>query len=220
VISVVWAALVGQMPESSLGWVSYPTQILDIGGVSRARHRKRRGTEWGLSLAAGREWMQQTWVRALVRSELLAALHLLRIGWVRGRLSVLDWAWLLPWGEWVLEGLSVVWPWLGRQPEIGVLRWALAWLRWVSLLMGSAEVVAHGLALNEGEKPGPRVLAGIGFLSEEIVWQAESDGEEVPSSWIAVKRVSEGWQVWIGDQFYLPRRATTVDCATSFGQGL
>ena len=198
------------MPESSLGWVSYPPQILDIGGVSGARHRKRREKEWGLSLAAGREWVEQTWVRTLLRSELLAALHLLRVGWVQDRLSVLDWTWLLPWGEWVLEGLSVVWPWLGRQPEIGVLRWALAWLRWVSLLMSSAEVVARGLTRNEGEKPGPRVLAGIGFLSEEIVWQAESDGDEVSSSWVAVKRVSEGWQVWIGDQFYLPVQEENV----------
>jgi hypothetical protein len=144
VVSVVVVGLVGRMPESSLGWVSYPPQILDIGGASRARHRKRREAEWGLSLAAGREWVQHTWVRALVRSELLAALSLLRIGVVQGRLGMLDWAWLLPWGEWMLEGLSVVWPWLGRQPELRVLRWAVVRLRWASLLVCSTQISTHG----------------------------------------------------------------------------
>jgi hypothetical protein len=198
------------MPENSLGWVSYPPPILGIGGVSRARHRKRREKEWGLSLAAGREWVQHTWVRALARSELLAALNLLRIGWVQGRLSVLDWAWLLPWGEWMLEGLSVVWPWLGRQPEMRVLRWAVERLRWASLLVCGAQMSAHWRTLNE--RPGfeQGMLAGIGFLSEEIVWQTESEGDEVPSLWIAVKRVLDGWQVWIGDQFYLPVQEENV----------
>jgi hypothetical protein len=198
------------MPENSLGWVSYPPPILGIGGVSRARHRKRREKEWGLSLAAGREWVQHTWVRALARSELLAALNLLRIGWVQGRLSVLDWAWLLPWGEWMLEGLSVVWPWLGRQPEMRVLRWAVERLRWASLLVCGAQMSAHWRILNE--RPGfeQGMLAGIGFLSEEIVWQTESEGDEVPSLWIAVKRVLDGWQVWIGDQFYLPVQEENV----------
>jgi DNA-directed RNA polymerase subunit RPC12/RpoP len=157
-----------------------------------------------LSLVAGQEWVQHTWVRVLARSELLAVLNLLRIGLTQGRLSVLDWAWLLPWGEWMLEGLSVVWPWLGRQPELRVLRWAVARLRWASLLVCSAQMSAHWRTLNEGPGFEQGMLAGIGFLGEGIVWQTESEGDEVPSLWIAVKRVSDGWQVWIGDQFYLP----------------
>jgi DNA-directed RNA polymerase subunit RPC12/RpoP len=154
--------------------------------------------------------VQHTWVRALVLSELLAALNLLRIGWVQGRLGVLDWAWLLPWGEWMLEGLSVVWPWLGRQPEMRVLRWAVVRLRWASLLVCSTQISAHWWTLNKGRGFEQGMLAGIGFLSEEIVWQTESEGDEVPSLWIAVKRVSEGWQVWIGDQFYLPVQEENV----------
>jgi hypothetical protein len=157
-----------------------------------------------LSLTAGREWVQRTWVRALARSELLATLSLVRIGVGCGRLSALDWAWVLPWGEWVLEGVSVVWPWLGRQAEMRMLRWAVAWLRWASMLIGSAQVIARWLAPNEGLESGPRVLAGIGFLSEEIVWQTESEGQEAPRAWIAVKRVSDGWEVWFGNQYYLP----------------
>jgi hypothetical protein len=135
---------------------------------------------------------------------LLAALSVARIGLEAGRASVLDWSWLLPWAEWVLEGVSVVWPWLGRQPEMRVLRWAVAKLRRASLLIGGLHVLAHGLGLNEGEKSGPQVLAGIGFLREESVWQTESEEDTGPSAWIAVKRVPDGWQVWFGEQFYLP----------------
>jgi hypothetical protein len=48
------------------------------------------------------------------------------------------------------------------------------------------------------------MLVGIGFLHEEVVWQAEKEREGPSNPWIAVKRVSDGWQVWFGDLFYLP----------------
>jgi DNA-directed RNA polymerase subunit RPC12/RpoP len=204
VVSVLLTALVGQVPESSLGWVSYPPQVVDVRGTSRARPRKWRANEGGMNLTAGQEWVQRTWVRALARSGLLAALSAARIGLEAGRASVLDWSWLLPWAEWVLGRVSVVWPWLGRQPEMRVLRWAVAKLRRASLLIAGLHVLTHRLVLNGGDKSGPQVLAGIGFLREEIVWQTESEEDAEPSCWIAVKRVPDGWQVWFGKQFYLP----------------
>jgi transposase len=139
----------------------------------------------------------------LVRSELLATLNLVRIEWAGGQQGVLDWAWVLPWVEWIQEGLSVAWPWLGRQPEVRVLLWGVRRLRWVSLRVCSAQVVGHGLVLHQGPEQGS-VLAGMSFLAEEVIWQAESEGEEAPTFWIAVKRVPEGWQVWFGNSFYLP----------------
>jgi DNA-directed RNA polymerase subunit RPC12/RpoP len=73
------------------------------------------------------------------------------------------------------------------------------------MVVCGAQVIAHWLALNEGVESGPRVLAGMGFLSKELVWQSEREGgDERPSAWIAVKRVSEGWQIWFGNQFDLP----------------
>lgn len=204
VVSVVCGALVGQVPESSLGWVSYPPQVLSVRGASRAGHRKRRENEGQWSLSAGRAWVERTWVRTLARSELLAALSLVRSRLEPDRFSVLDWAWLLPWGEWVLEGLSVVWPWLGRQPEMRVLRWAVARLRWASLVISGLQVLTHWLVPDEGLESGSRVVAGIGCLSEEIIWQTESEGEEESIRCVAVKRVSDGWELWFGNQFYLP----------------
>ena len=210
VVSMLLTALVGQVPESSLGWVSYPPQMVDLRRASRARPSKRPANERDLNLTAGREWVRRTWVRALARSELLAALSVARIGLDLGHTRGLDWAWLLPWGEWVLEGVSVVWPWLERQPEMRGLRWAVAKLRWASLLIGSLQVTAHWLASQAGVEAGLRGLVGVGFLSEERLWQAEREGEEDSIPWIAVKHVSEGWQVWFGHQFYLPVREGNV----------
>jgi hypothetical protein len=202
VVSVVVTALLGELPESSLGWESYAPQMFGWWGSCKNRKRKERPNAQGLSLAGGWERLRSTWVRALVRSELLATLNLVRIEWAHGRQWVLDWAWVLPWVEWILEGLSVAWPWLGRQPEMRVLCWGVKRLRWVSLLVCSAQVVGYGLALHKGPGQG-RVLAGMGFLTEEVIWQAESEGEDEPTFWIAVKRVPEGWQVWFGNLFYL-----------------
>jgi len=204
VVSVVLTALLGELPESSLGWVSNPPQMYGGWGVDGERKREQRLHAQGLSLSAGWERLRSTWVRALVRSELLATLSIVRIEWAQGHPWVLDGAWVLPWVEWLLEGLSVAWPWLGRQAEMRGLRWGVGWLRWGSLLVHSAQLMGHWLASNEGLGPEGSVLAGTGFLTEEVVWQAEREGEEEPRLWIAVKRVPEGWQVWFGTLFYLP----------------
>ena len=73
----------------------------------------------------------------------------------------------------MLEGVLVVWPWLGRQPEMRMLRWAAGWLRWASMLVCSAQIVGHWLASDEGLGQGPKMLAGIGFLSEEIACRTD-----------------------------------------------
>jgi hypothetical protein len=204
VVSVVLTALLGQLPESSLGWVSYPPQTFGGWGAYKKQKREQRLNPRGWSLAAGWERLRSTWGRALVRSELLATLSIVRLELAQGHPWVLDGAWVLPWVEWLLEGLSVAWPWLGRQPEMRALRWGVGWLRWGSLLVHSAQVIGHWLASNEGLGQEGSVLAGTGLLSEEVVWQAKREGEEEPRLWIAVKRVSEGWQVWFGKLFYLP----------------
>jgi hypothetical protein len=204
VVSVVLTALLGQLPESSLGWVSYPPQTFGDWGAYKKQKREQRLNPQGWSLAAGWERLRSTWGRALVRSELLVALSIVRLELAQGHRWVLDGAWVLPWVEWLLEGLSVAWPWLGRQPEMRALRWGVGWLRWGSLLVHSAQVIGHWLASNEGLGQAGSALAGTGLLSEEVVWQAKREGEEEPRLWVAVKRVSEGWQVWFGKWFYLP----------------
>lgn len=202
VVSVIVTALLGQLPESSLGWVPHTLQRFRGGEAHQKRKREPRLPLQALNLSAGGDQLRGQWVRALVRSELLATLSIVRIEWAQGHPWVLDGAWVLPWVEWLLEGLSVAWPWLGRQPEMRVLRWGVGWLRWASLLVCSAQLVGGRLALHKS-LGSRRVLAGMGLLSEEVIWQAESEGEEAPTFWIAVKQVPEGWQVWFGTLFYL-----------------
>jgi hypothetical protein len=210
VVSVVLTALLGQLPESSLGWVSNPPQTFGWWEAHKKRKREQRPDAQSWSLAAGWERLRSTWVRALVRSELLATLSIVRIELTQGHRWVLDGAWVLPWVEWLLEGLSVAWPWLGQQPEMRALRWGVEWLRWGSLLVGSVSVIGQWLTTNEDLGQRACVLGGMGFLSEEVVWQAEHEDEEACGLWIAVKRVPEGWQVWFGDAFYLPVREGEV----------
>ena len=106
-VSVVLTVLLGQLPESRLGWVSYPPQTFGWWGAHKKRKREQRSNQQSLSLAAGWERLGSTWVRALVRSELLATLSIARIWLGYGPPWVLDWTWVLPWVEWLLEGLSV-----------------------------------------------------------------------------------------------------------------
>ena len=126
VISVVLTALVGPLPESSLGWVGYPPQGVGWCGAGKRGQEERLPLLWGLSLAAGWRQIQRTWIRALVRSGLLAVLSMVRMQRVHGDRWVLGWAWVLPWIEWLLEGISVAWPRLGRQAEIRALRWGVS----------------------------------------------------------------------------------------------
>jgi transposase-like protein len=200
---VVLTALLGQLPESSLGWVSNPPQTFGWWGAHKKRKREPRQNQQSLSLAPGWERLQSTWVRALVRSELLATLSIVRMWLGQSPQWVLDGAWALPWVEWLLEGLSVAWPWLGQQPEMRALRWGVGWLRRGSLLACSVSVIGEWLTSNEEVGQRANVFGGMGFLSGEVVWQAEGGDEEESALWVAVKRVPEGWQVWFGDLFYL-----------------
>ena len=92
VVGVVLTALVGPLSESSLGWVSYPPQVIGWCGTCKRGNEKRLPLLWDVSLRAGWAQVGRTWLRALVRSELLAALSIVRIGMMHSRPWVLDWA--------------------------------------------------------------------------------------------------------------------------------
>ena len=138
--SVVLMTLLGQQPESGLGWVACPPQSIEQPDIRRQRTLAGlRVGPVGLSIRAGWEQMRYTWIRALARSELLAVL------WVVGGQGLPGGVLLLPWLECVVEGVSVAWPWLGRQPEVRCVRWGLGWLRWGSLLLFGLEIAWQGL---------------------------------------------------------------------------
>ena len=138
-VSVILAALVGQLPEGGSGWVACPPQRIEQPDIGGRRPPVRLGIGQGVSIQAGWEQMRHTWLRALARSELLAVLWLVSGSGLPG--GVL----LLPWVEWFVAGVSVAWPWLGHQPEVRLMRWGLGWLHWAGLLQLSGEVVWQGL---------------------------------------------------------------------------
>ena len=137
--SVMLVALLGHQPESRQGWVTCPPQIIKVPEVRGRQSLSRLRVGQGVSIRAGWEQMRYTWVRALARSELLAVL------WMLSSRRLPAGFLLLPWMEWWLEGISVVWPWLGQQPEVRLVRWGLGWLRWGGVLLLSGEVVWQGL---------------------------------------------------------------------------
>lgn len=197
VISVVVTALAGPLPESSLGWVGYPPQVNGWCGAGKRGQEERLPLLWGLSLAAGWRQVQRTWMRALVRSELLAALSLVRISVAPSCPWVLDWAWVLPWVEWLLEGISAVWPWVGWQPEMRALRWVLGWVRWGSVLLLGEEALRHCLT--------PRMASGFvgyGAMGSLCVGGVIEEKEDLGSQ-VEIASVEGGYDIRLVGEFRL-----------------
>ncbi|MBC8252822.1 MAG: DDE-type integrase/transposase/recombinase [Ardenticatenia bacterium] len=194
VISVVLTALVGPLPESSLGWVGYPPQGVGWCGAGKREQKERLPLLWGLSLAAGWRQIQRTWIRALVRSGLLAVLSMVRMQRVHGDRWVLGWAWVLPWIEWLLEGISVAWPRLGRQAEIRALRWGVGWIRWGSLLFLGEEVLRQCLI-----QRAPSEFVGYGAMVSLCTGEAKEDlGPQVE-----IVSVEGGYHIQLAGEFHL-----------------
>jgi len=194
VISVVVTALVGPLQESSLGWVSYPPQVVGWCAGGKRRPEERLPPLWGLSLVAGWRQIGRTWNRALVRSGLLAVLSMMGMQRVHGERWVLDWAWVLPWIEWLLEGISVAWPGLGRQPEIRALRWGLGWIRWGSLLCLGEEALRQCLI-----QRAPREFVGYGAMVSLCTGEVKEDwGPQVK-----IVSVEGGYHIQLAGEFHL-----------------
>jgi len=85
---------------------------------------------------------------------------------------------VVPWVEWLLEGMSVAWPWLGQQPEM-------------RLMLLSGEGVGQGLRDWVSLGQGAGGVKGLGLLMGCVVQgqgHAESQAEVLLSQ-IEVKGV-------------------------------
>jgi hypothetical protein len=138
-------------------------------------------------------------VRALARSEWLAGL------WLLSSRRVSDWVMVLPWVEWLLAGVSVAWPWLGRQPEMRWVRWGIGWLCWGSLVLLGGDVVGQGLRSGIPWERGAAEGGWIGLLVGGVVHRpSELEGpEEVLGPGITAWRVAGGRQIRLQGEFYL-----------------
>lgn len=204
-VCVMLAALLGQLSESGPGWVACPPQRIELLAARGRQTLDRWRVRPGVSLRAGWEQMRHTWIRALARSELLAAL------WVFSNRGLPAGVVLLPWGEWWLEGMSVAWPWLGRQPEVQWLCWGLGWLRWGSLLLLGAEMAwqgLEGLSASSWDAPGDWRGGGIrnlGLMVGCVVQRHEEEKGPVEVSLprVEVVEVEGGHQIRLEGEFYL-----------------
>ena len=197
VVSVVLNALAGPLPESSLGWVGYPPSVVGWCGAGKRRQKERLPLLWGLSLAAGWRQMQRTWIRAFVRSELLAVLSMVRLQPVHSERWVLDWAWTLPWAEWLLEGISVAWPWLGRQAEMRALRGGLGWIRWGSVLLLGEEALRQCLTQRTSSE-----FVGYGAMVSLCTGEAK-EGKQDLGAQVEIVSVEGGYHIQLAGEFDL-----------------
>ena len=183
VISCVGLALMGQMPESSGGWLACrpwvvrPSQAVVVGkGRQTARHRarERRGRDWGR--------LKQGWQVPVGRSLVLSLL------WLGSGSVGSVWLMGLPGLVWGWQQSRWVWPELGRQPE-----WRLGgWLLWQGqrlVLIGYLGLMVEewlpGESLGE-PLSGPWAVS----LGGVVCTQGASDGRREP--WVQVERQADG----------------------------
>ena len=153
VFSIVVLALMGHMLDSQVGWITCPVQRVSV--ASRGQRCMGWGGQGhgGCSLA-GRCWLYlaRSWHLPLLRSLLLWGL------WPFSGRSGPVWIGMVPWLVWLWQGMRVLWPWLGRQPEWRGMMWLL-WqgqrllmIGYLGLAMGSL------LRLAGADVPRPVVL--------------------------------------------------------------
>jgi transposase-like protein len=173
VLSCVGLALVGQVSESSGGWLACPPAVVSLSQakVKRrpgARPRKRWGCAWGR--------LREGWRVPAGRSLLIGLL------WLTSGQSGTVWLSGLPWLVWLWQHSRWVWPGLGRQPEWRLL----GWLLW----QGQRLVVVGYLGLIVGSwlcrESGGELLSGSGGVSLGGVVCGHSE------PWVQVERQADG----------------------------
>jgi transposase-like protein len=114
VLSCVGLALVGQVPESSGGWLACPPTVVSLrqgqaGG--KRTHGARPRKSWG--------WLRQGWRVPAGRSLMMGLL------WLGSGQVGSMWLLGLPGLVWLWQQSRWVWPGLGREPEWRLLGWLL-----------------------------------------------------------------------------------------------
>jgi hypothetical protein len=197
VVSLVLVALLGHPLEVSVGWVVCRPQVIELPGVVGRPSQGRPKVGLGVDVGAGRAYWQHTWIRALARSELLAVMWLLSSRWLSA------WVVVLPWVEWLLEGVSVAWSWLGQQPEMRLVRWGVGWLRWGSLVFLSGDVVWQELRQWVSLDQGAGGAEGLGLVMGCVVRKEAESQAEVLQPLVEVSRVEGGHRIRLRGEFYL-----------------
>ena len=182
VLSCVGLALVGQVPESSGGWLAYPPVVVslrpDRGGSKGGKGARpsRRGGCCGRG-----QWWGSGWRVAAGRSLLLGLL------WLASGQPGPVWLIGLPWLVWGWAGSGWVWPRLAWQPEWRLLGWLLWQSQRLVVVVGLGESL---MALRHGGLwQGLVALDGFGG------WAGVSLGCLIcgrNEPWVQVERQADG----------------------------
>ena len=118
VLSCVGLALLGQVPESSGGWLACRPAVVSLsqasaGGKGRQRGRPKKKGGWA------RVWLGPGWRVPAGRSLMLGLL------WLGSGQEGSGWLIGLPWLVWGWQQSRWIWPELGWQPEWRLLGWLL-----------------------------------------------------------------------------------------------
>ena len=194
ILSCLVLALLGQMPESSGGWLSWPPTVPSalVSGPGRRRGERRSGLE-----GDGWHWVGASWQIALARSLALRGLWLASGRWELGWMSG------VPWLVWLWQTAGWVWPGLRRQPEWQGLNWLLwqgqrlAWVGGLGLLLG--RVV--GEPVDDWVQPPFQMGAGASPLALGLSCVVCGRGER----WVNVERQVDGsYRAELCGHFSLP----------------
>jgi hypothetical protein len=141
VVSCLGLSLLGQVAESSWGWVSCPPRVVTLMEVGGKGKRSKGGGGKGCGCRPGWDWLVQTWGVPAGRSLMLGLL------WQGSGGQGPSWGVMLPWLVWLWQQVGWAWPWLRRQPE-----WRLGgWLLWQG-----QRLAGGGDAQSAGGQPGVR----------------------------------------------------------------
>jgi hypothetical protein len=185
VLSCVGLALMGQVPESSGGWLACPPVVVSLSQVqAKGKRRKeaRPRQRWGCARDWG--WLRQGWRVAAGRSLMLGLLWLgsgqVGSGWLIG----------LPWLVWGWQQSRWIWPAVGRQPEWRLIGWLL-WQGQRLMMLGYLGLMAESW-LVEGSL-GESLTGPWGF---SLGCVACTDGARFASGrhepWVQVERQADG----------------------------
>jgi transposase-like protein len=187
ILSCLVLALLGHMPESSDGWVTWPPATPVISQVGPGG-RRRTGEATRRVDGPGEGWPWH-WLWASWRIPLMRGLALRGVWLVSGQWE-LSWLSGLPWLVWLWQAAGWARPGLRRQPEWRGVNWLLghgqrlAWAGGVGLLLGSAVgepldafIQAPG-RMGEGATPLALALGCVVCGREE--------------SWVNVERQGDG----------------------------
>ncbi len=182
VLSCMVLALLGQMPESSGGWVSCSAQVGGSVGVVQWARRRRQLGKRDVHEVDDRRWAVEAWRTAAMRSLALWGAWQLSGEWGP------NWVIGLPWLLWLWRWGGRRWPGWQAEPE-----WqGIGWLLWQGQRLALLGYL--GLAVSQGLRAGLGSMEAVGSEISEAplamgLGCVVGGGQE---RWVDVERQSDG----------------------------